>query len=64
MSRYRSYPRTRPDYARPDAAGREVVFTGTDILRIADGMLAEYWLSADSLLFSQQLGVREVPALG
>jgi hypothetical protein len=25
-------------------------------------MLAEYWANADSLLFIQQLGVREVPA--
>jgi len=50
--------------ASPGAAGREVTFTGTDTLRIADGMLAEYWANADSLLFFQQLGVREVPALG
>jgi hypothetical protein len=28
------------------------------------GMLAEYWANADSLLFFQQLGVQEVPALG
>jgi predicted ester cyclase len=48
--------------ASPDAAGREVTFTGTDTLRIADGKLAEYWANADSLLFYQQLGVREVPA--
>src|SRR6266576_3808914 len=27
--------------ASPEAAGREVTFTGTDTLRIADGMLAE-----------------------
>jgi len=26
-------------------------------------MLAEYWANADSLLFFQQLGVREVPAV-
>ena len=50
--------------APPEAAGREVTFTGTDTLRIAGGMLAEYWANADSLLFFQQLGVREVPALG
>jgi len=48
----------------PDAIGREVTFTGTDILRVADGKLAEYWGDADSLLFIQQLGVREVPAQG
>ena len=45
-----------------NAVGREVTFTGTDILRIADGKFAEYWGDADSLLFIQQLGVREVPA--
>jgi len=38
--------------------------TGTDTLRIADGMLAEYWANADSLLFFQQLGIREVPVQG
>src|SRR5215469_4966743 len=47
-----------------EAIGREVTFTGTDTLRIADGQLAEYWANADSLLFYQQLGVREVPAPG
>ena len=46
----------------PDAVGREVTFTGTDILRIADGKFAEYWGDADSLLFIQQLGVRKFPA--
>jgi len=48
--------------AAPEATGREVTFTGTDTLRIADGKLAEYWANADSLLFLQQLGVREIPA--
>jgi predicted ester cyclase len=48
--------------AAPEAVGRTVTFTGTDTLRIAGGKLAEYWANADSLLFFQQLGVREVPA--
>ena len=48
--------------AAPRAAGREVTFTGTDTLRIAGGKLAGYWANADSLLFIQQLGVRQVPA--
>jgi hypothetical protein len=47
--------------ASPGAAGREVIFTGADILRTAGGKLAEYWANADSLLFVQQLGVREIP---
>lgn len=50
--------------ASPEAVGRDVTFTGTDTLRIAGGMLAEYWANADSLLFFQQLGVRAVPARG
>lgn len=48
----------------PDAVGRNITFTGTDTLRVADGKLSEYWANADSLLFFQQLGVREVPAQG
>ncbi len=48
--------------AAAEAIGREVTFTGTDTLRVAGGKLAEYWANADSLLFFQQLGVREVPA--
>jgi predicted ester cyclase len=50
--------------ASSDAVGREITFTGTDTLRIADGKLAEYWANADSLLFFQQLGIREVPVQG
>jgi len=50
--------------ASPEAVGREVTFTGTDTLRIDGGMLAEYWANADSLLFFQQLGIREIPAQG
>jgi hypothetical protein len=48
----------------PEAAGRQVTFTGTDTLRIVGGQFAEYWANADSLLFYQQLGIREVPARG
>lgn len=47
--------------ASQDAVGKPVAFTGTDTLRTADGLLAEYWVNADSLLLLQQLGVREVP---
>jgi len=50
--------------APAEAADREITFTGTDTLRIADGKLAEYWANADSLLFFQQLGIREIPAQG
>jgi hypothetical protein len=47
----------------PDAVGRTVAITGTDIVRIEDGKFAEYWLDVDSLFFLQQIGVKEVPAL-
>lgn len=43
------------------AVGNRVRFTGTDTLRVVDGKLAEYWANADSLLFVQQLGIRELP---
>lgn len=47
--------------ASDNAVGSSITFTGTDTLRVVDGMLAEYWANADSLLFVQQLGVGEVP---
>ncbi len=47
--------------ASPEAIGRKIAFTGTDTLRVAGGMLAEYWANADSLLFIQQLGLSKVP---
>ena len=49
--------------ASPDVVGREIVFTGTDTLRISNGRLAEDWANADSLLFFQQLGIERVPTL-
>ncbi|MEY9930916.1 hypothetical protein ABH926_005563 [Catenulispora sp. GP43] len=42
------------------AVGNRVRFTGTDTLRIQDGMLAEYWVNADTLQLVQQLGVCEL----
>jgi SnoaL-like protein len=38
-----------------------ISFYGTDILRVVDGKIAEYWANADSLWAAQQLGV--VPAV-
>ena len=61
MEGARHLPR-RPSRRGTPAVGREVTFTGTETLRIAGGKLAEYWANADSLLFIQQLGVRQVPA--
>ncbi len=39
------------------AAGAAVDFTGTDILRVSDGKIVEYWVNSDTLLMLQQLGV-------
>jgi predicted ester cyclase len=38
------------------AVGTPVAFTGTDILRLRDGRLAEYWLNGDTLDLLRQLG--------
>jgi predicted ester cyclase len=38
-------------------AGTRVGFHGNDIWRSEDGLIREYWLSADLLDLSQQLGV-------
>ncbi len=37
--------------------GTAVTFHGTDILRIADDRIVEYWLNADSLDLMTQLQV-------
>ncbi len=39
------------------AIGRAITFTGIDILRVQDGLLAEYWVNSDTTLLMQQLGV-------
>jgi predicted ester cyclase len=44
-----------PGAAAP--AGTEVDFTGTDVLRVAGGRLAEYWVNSDTLLLLTQLRV-------
>jgi hypothetical protein len=44
----------------PESVGNKVNFTGTDTLRVADGKLAEYWANADSLLFFQRLGIKQL----
>jgi hypothetical protein len=41
--------------------GTPIRFSGTDTLRVRDGLLAEYWANADSLLFAQQLGLATPP---
>lgn len=39
------------------APGSPVDFTGTDILRIDNGFLAEYWLNSDVHVMAAQLGM-------
>jgi len=39
------------------APGSPVDFTGTDILRIADGHLTEYWINSDVHVMAAQLGL-------
>lgn len=39
-----------------DSIGADIDFTGTDILRVDDCKLAEYWVNSDALLMMQQLG--------
>ena len=39
------------------AAGTPVAFKGTDIVRIEDGAVVEYWLVSDTLTLLSQLGV-------
>lgn len=49
--------------AAATAVGRPVEITGIDIVRLRHGLIEEYWLNLDSLLFMQLLGVEHVPAL-
>ena len=37
--------------------GKQVVLTGMDFLRIADGKIVEVWSSQDTLTWAQQLGL-------
>ncbi len=37
-------------------AGTPVAFSSTDILRVEDGCLAEYWINSDTLLLLTQVG--------
>ncbi len=39
------------------AAGTPVAFNGTDMVRIEDGAVVEYWLVSDTLTLLSQLGV-------
>jgi len=44
------------------ATGKEIVVTGTNVFRIANGKIVECWAQMDSLGMMQQLGV--IPPMG
>lgn len=48
-----TYAGGMPGAAAP--AGTVIDFTGTDVLRIADGRLCEYWVNSDTLQMMSQL---------
>jgi predicted ester cyclase len=37
--------------------GTPVAFTGTDVLRVDNGLLAEYWINSDVHVMAAQLGI-------
>ena len=41
------------------AAGTPVAFNGTDMIRIEDGAVVEYWLVSDTLTLLSQIGVQQ-----
>lgn len=44
------------------AEAGQISFHGTDVLRVEDGRIAEYWLNADGLWAAQQLGIMPRPS--
>jgi steroid delta-isomerase-like uncharacterized protein len=52
----------RGEFMGIPATGKRVVIDGIDILRVADGQLAEHWVVVDMLGLMQQLGA--VPSQG
>lgn len=50
-----SYAGGTPGATAP--AGTPVSFTGTDILRLEGGQIAEYWINSDTLVLLTQLGL-------
>lgn len=51
----------RGDFQGIPATGKQVCLSGIDIDRIADGQIAECWMSLDGLGLLQQLGVIPAP---
>ncbi|MCK5691577.1 MAG: ester cyclase [Bacteroidales bacterium] len=45
------------DFMGIPATGKRIVVTGIEVFRIADGKIAENWVSMDNLGMMQQLGV-------
>jgi predicted ester cyclase len=40
------------------ASGRSVSMTGVGVMRVADGKVAEFWVSPDRMTLMQQIGAR------
>jgi hypothetical protein len=48
----------------PEAIGRDVTFTGTDTLRIADGKVAAYWATPTASCSSSNSAAAKCPPQG
>lgn len=49
------------EYMGAEPTGKEIVSTGMNLFRLADGKIAEVWVEADDLGELQQLGVIALP---
>ncbi|MCK7489313.1 MAG: ester cyclase [Anaerotruncus sp.] len=50
------------EYMGIPASGKYITWSGIDVLRIADGKIAEEWGAIDMLSFLMQTGVVTMPA--
>ena len=53
---------SKGDFMGIPATGKPIVFKGIEVFRIAEGKIAELWVSMDNLGMLQQLGV--IPPMG
>jgi len=50
------------DFMGVPASGRQISVFGVGVFRVADGRVAEFWVSRDRISLLQQLGVLPVQA--
>ncbi len=62
VTRYTEQGTQQGDFMGIPAMGRTVTITGIEIMRCADGKIAEQWIEGDALGMMHQLGV--IPAPG